>query len=195
MTMLPGQLHHSSPKRISSALPRLPCGTDLLLNPSGESFTLCLARALRQGIPVPPEFLLSVFLEGQQRVRPIHLLLQSFAKPRCPPERNSFRTHPHSLLKDLVHRMILDLRKHGLSKPRRSAHTIAYSGFIPNVMYRPGIAHDLVVWGGPCHPLTTAPIKHSAAVTSFRHPSARHSTIPLHQAGLRSSDTGNRVSR
>ena len=70
MTMLPGQFPHSSPKGISSALPRLPCRTDLLFNPSGESFTLCLARALRQGIPVPPEFLLSVLLEGYKRVRP-----------------------------------------------------------------------------------------------------------------------------
>ena len=28
-----------------------------------------------------------------------------------------------------------------------SGGDLAYSGFIPNVMYRPGIAHDLVVWG------------------------------------------------
>ena len=31
--------------------------------------------------------------------------------------------------------------------------------------------------------------------TSFHHRSEHHSTVPLHQPGLRSSDTGNRVSR
>jgi len=95
MTMLPGQLPHSSPKGISSALPRLPCRTDLLLNPSGKTCSLCLARALRQGIPVPSEFLLSVLLEGYQRVRPIQLLLLCFAKPRCPPDQ--FIPHPSPL--------------------------------------------------------------------------------------------------
>ena len=31
--------------------------------------------------------------------------------------------------------------------------------------------------------------------TSYHHRSEHHSTVPLHQPGLRSSDTGNRVSR